>query len=89
MNLKGFYGMSVNPKAMPRSESSGGNAWSKGQVQENPGCKTDAKGNVKLKFVRGTYYVTAKGYIYGQKREESKTVKCPIMAPACKVKVTK
>ncbi len=88
LNLKGFYGMSVNPKAAPVVKVQVG-TWSKGKFKRIRGAKTDAKGNVKLKFkYRGTYYVTAKGYVT-DKNWEGKTVKCPIMAPACKVKVTK
>lgn len=53
--------------------------WSKGKFVALKGVKTDANGDVKIKFKkRGTYYVTAKG-----------TASMPIMAPVCKVTVKK
>ncbi|MGI6767067.1 MAG: hypothetical protein ACOX4R_07685 [Lentihominibacter sp.] len=91
LNLSGFYGAAFKPEDLepkPVADIQVG-TWSKGKFKVIKKAKTDANGNVKLKFKkRGTYYVTARGTVPGADWE-GKLVNCPTMAPACKVRVTR
>lgn len=89
INLKGFQGMSGGTAANVAGVKVG--IWKDGKFQQKGDAVTDSDGNAKVSFSEaGTYVVTASGTVKDTWKDWSGnevTADCPIMAPACVVKV--
>ncbi len=93
LNLSGFYGMSFPEGVLAPVEDMQIGTWNKGKFRPIKDAKTDEDGNITLNFKKaGTYYVTARGTLQGVETGApwlDGPVDCPIMAPVCRVKVTR
>ncbi len=89
INLKGFQGMSGGTADNVAGVKVG--IWKDGKFQQKGDAVTDSDGNAKVSFSEtGTYVVTASGTVKNTWKDWSGnevTADCPIMAPACVVKV--
>lgn len=90
LNLKGFQAMAGSGETVVPGVKVG--IWKDGKFQQTGDAVTDNDGNVKISFSEpGEYLVTASGTVKDEVTDWStmtqKEVDCPIMAPACIVKV--
>ena len=87
LKLTGFQGMAGGEAQAVKKVKVG--TWVKGSFEQMDEAVTDDEGNVTLTFPKkGTYYVTASGEV-DDVNWSGTSIKAPIMAPVCKVTVTK